>query len=125
MRFQAVRQAGCIAVTVTHQERQERPMPYGQRSRIGKGPPASELEAGSFPELCRLLGVGPGANWPDRFGASLYAWAKSTIKGPIRTLSLFSGTGGLDIAFHDAGFQIETAVEIDERFAATLRANAE
>ena len=52
------------------------------------------------------------------------AWAKSAIKTPIRTLSLFSGAGGLDIAFHDAGFQIESAVEIEERFAATLRANA-
>ena len=50
-------------------------------------------------------------------------WARFAIKTPIRTLSLFSGAGGLDIAFHDAGFQIESAVEIDERFAATLRAN--
>jgi C-5 cytosine-specific DNA methylase len=33
------------------------------------------------------------------------------------------GCGGLDIAFHDAGFQIDTAVEIDGRFAATLCAN--
>jgi DNA (cytosine-5)-methyltransferase 1 len=86
--------------------------------------PEVERKAGSFPELCRLLGVGPGPNWPDRFGAALSTWARSTIKTPIRTLSLFSGAGGLDIAFHDAGFQIETAVEIDERFAATLRVNA-
>jgi DNA (cytosine-5)-methyltransferase 1 len=52
------------------------------------------------------------------------AWARSAIESPIRTFSLFSGAGGLDIAFHDAGFQIECAVEIDERFANTLRANA-
>jgi DNA (cytosine-5)-methyltransferase 1 len=71
-----------------------------------------------------LLGAEPGPTWPDRFGTAMSTWAQGAIKGPIRTLSLFSGAGGLDIAFHDAGFRIETAVEIDERFAATLRANA-
>ncbi len=81
-------------------------------------------EEGSCARLCRELGVDPGPNWPDRFGAAVSAWAMSAIKAPIPTLSLFTGAGGLDIAFHDAGFQIESAVEIDERFAATLRANA-
>ncbi|MBF0133313.1 MAG: DNA cytosine methyltransferase [Magnetococcales bacterium] len=81
-------------------------------------------ENGPFKDLCRILGVDHGPNWHDRFGLALSAWAKLTIKSPIRTLSLFSGAGGLDIGFHDAGFQIECAVEIDERFAATLKANA-
>jgi DNA (cytosine-5)-methyltransferase 1 len=83
-----------------------------------------ESEEGSFAELCRLLGVRSGPNWPDRFGQAIKTWARSAIKSPIRTLSLFSGAGGLDIAFHEAGFQIECAVEIDERFANTLKANA-
>lgn len=81
-------------------------------------------ESRSFSALSRSLGVAPGPNWPDRFGAALSAWAKATLRRPIRTLSLFSGAGGLDIGFHDAGFQIEKAVEIDQRFAASLRANA-
>lgn len=98
-------------------------MPTVQRMFFDLASPAIKSPAGSFAELCALLGAGPGPNWPDRFGAALNAWARSAIKTPIRVLSLFSGAGGLDIAFHDAGFQIETAIEIDERFAATLRAN--
>ena len=83
-----------------------------------------EAESGSFEELCQLLGVYPGPNWPDRFGSAMNGWSRSTLKTPINTLSLFSGAGGLDVAFHDAGFNIKYAVEIDERFAATLKANA-
>ncbi|HUQ69901.1 MAG TPA: DNA cytosine methyltransferase [Planctomycetaceae bacterium] len=41
----------------------------------------------------------------------------------IRTLSLFTGAGGLDIGFHDAGFDIVEMVEIDRRFCETLRRN--
>jgi len=41
----------------------------------------------------------------------------------IPTLSLFSGAGGLDIGFSQVGFDIKVAVEIDERFTATLHAN--
>lgn len=41
----------------------------------------------------------------------------------IKTLSLFSGAGGLDIGFHQAGFQIEASVELSEKYAATLRTN--
>lgn len=42
----------------------------------------------------------------------------------IRTLSLFSGAGGLDIGFHDAGFEIVAAVEIEPSYAATLIENS-
>ena len=42
---------------------------------------------------------------------------------PIRTLSLFSGAGGLDIGFHDAGFEIVDVVELEARFVETLKAN--
>lgn len=42
----------------------------------------------------------------------------------IRTLSLFSGGGGLDIGFHDAGFHAFDAVEIEPRYAASLEANS-
>jgi DNA (cytosine-5)-methyltransferase 1 len=83
-----------------------------------------ESSRASFWIMCKELGVSDGPNWADRFGQALHTWAASAIRGPIRTLSLFSGAGGLDIGFHDAGFTVETAVEIDERFAATLKGNA-
>lgn len=70
------------------------------------------------------LGVSYQAGWPDVFGKAIYDWATKTVTPPIKTLSLFSGGGGLDIAFHDAGFSILEMVEIDERFAATLEANS-
>ncbi|MFC1986266.1 DNA cytosine methyltransferase, partial [Chloroflexota bacterium] len=41
----------------------------------------------------------------------------------IRTLSLFTGAGGLDIGFHQAGFTITQCIEIDNRFCETLTAN--
>ena len=42
---------------------------------------------------------------------------------PIRTLSLFTGAGGLDIGFHKAGYDIKVCVEIEEKFCKTLRDN--
>jgi len=42
----------------------------------------------------------------------------------IKTLSLFSGAGGLDIGFHQAGFDVLAAVEIEPAFVATLQANS-
>lgn len=45
------------------------------------------------------------------------------MKSGIKTLSLFSGAGGLDIGFHNAGFDVVACVEIDPRFARSLSAN--
>ncbi|GAA5531419.1 DNA cytosine methyltransferase [Herpetosiphon gulosus] len=42
---------------------------------------------------------------------------------PIRTISLFSGGGGLDIGFHRAGFHILACVEIDNLACKTLEKN--
>ncbi|MET3953103.1 DNA cytosine methyltransferase [Arthrobacter sp. UYEF36] len=42
---------------------------------------------------------------------------------PIKTLSLFSGAGGLDIGFHQAGFEVVAAVEIEPQYALTLDRN--
>ncbi len=44
-------------------------------------------------------------------------------KGPIKTLSLFSGAGGLDIGFHQAGYDIVACVEIEANYCKTLDAN--
>ena len=59
--------------------------------------------ASSFSSFCKAIGVEEGMNWADRFGRALRHWTASSSMQPIRTLSLFSGVGGLDIGFHDAG----------------------
>ena len=40
-------------------------------------------------------------------------------------LSLFTGIGGLDIGFHEAGFNIVSCVEIEKVFCDTLRVNCD
>jgi DNA (cytosine-5)-methyltransferase 1 len=42
----------------------------------------------------------------------------------IKTLSLFSGAGGLDLGFHQADFDIVACVEIEEKYCRTLEANS-
>jgi DNA (cytosine-5)-methyltransferase 1 len=78
-----------------------------------------------FSSFCDEMDVKSSPGWPDHFGKALFQWsrAKRNFRS-IRTLSLFSGAGGLDIGFHDAGFQIVEAIEIDQKFALTLSANA-
>lgn len=61
--------------------------------------------------------------WPDRFGELM----RRSLQWPadqLRTLSLFSGGGGLDIAFHDAGFDVVEMVELSPSYCATLTHNA-
>ena len=76
-------------------------------------------------QMLAALGVEAGPAWPDRFGQALRMWLTARGHHPIRTLSLFSGGGGLDIAFHDVGFEVLEMVEIEPQFAATLSANAQ
>src|SRR5947209_8474062 len=42
---------------------------------------------------------------------------------PVKTISLFTGAGGLDIGFHAAGFEVLACVEIDPNYCKTLEAN--
>jgi DNA (cytosine-5)-methyltransferase 1 len=44
-------------------------------------------------------------------------------KAGIPTLSLFSGAGGLDLGFLEAGFDIRACVEIDPTYCQTLKSN--
>lgn len=79
----------------------------------------------SFSKVVDRFGIrlNSGA-WADEFGCAVRRTiATIDPDPPIRTLSLFSGAGGLDIGFFDAGFQIVDTVEIDDRFVATLRSN--
>jgi DNA (cytosine-5)-methyltransferase 1 len=62
--------------------------------------------------------------WPDEFGKALREWVRRQLDAPIKILSLFSGCGGLDIAFHDAGFDVIQMVEVDSRFTQTLEVNS-
>lgn len=85
---------------------------------------ATEGAASSFEKLLCVLGTSdtlPG--WPDAFGVALRVQASAAIKAPIQTISLFSGGGGLDIAFHDAGFHIKQMVELEPRYVQTLALN--
>lgn len=86
-------------------------------------PKMKTLKVSTFDKIQTAMKLTETAGWPDKFGRALRAWSGTAIGKPIRTLSLFSGAGGLDIGFHDAGFSAHTMVEIDERFAATLAAN--
>jgi DNA (cytosine-5)-methyltransferase 1 len=79
-----------------------------------------------FDRLLHLLNVADNIPaWPDAFGAALHAWIHTTLRTPIRTLSLFSGGGGLDIAFHDTGFSLTHMIEIDSRYVETLTLNSQ
>ena len=60
--------------------------------------------------------------WPDTFGELLYKKIKNVNN--IQILSLFSGGGGLDIGFRDAGFNIVECVEIEKKFVETLEKNS-
>lgn len=83
--------------------------------------------ADSFTKNCAQLGCDiASSGWPDHFGRIMRdaIVREDNGKEPIRVLSLFSGAGGLDIGFHDAGFQIIESVEIEKKFCASLAANS-
>ena len=86
--------------------------------------PALTDSKNTFTDFCQALDVELKNSWQGAFGTALHSWVKDTLPKPIRTLSLFSGAGGLDIGFHDAGFEIVEQVEIEDKFVASLRANS-
>jgi len=77
-----------------------------------------------FQESIDFLDIGEIPGWPDHFGNSFNKWSVSKNTTKIKTLSLFSGGGGLDIAFHDMGFDIVECVEIERKFADSLLINS-
>ncbi len=76
-----------------------------------------------FQEMLAFLGVSNQTAWTDDFGKSLRKSMMQQGYAPIKTLSLFSGGGGLDIAFHDAGFEIIQMVELEAKYIQTLKHN--
>ncbi|MCX6024532.1 MAG: DNA cytosine methyltransferase [Chloroflexi bacterium] len=85
----------------------------------------SDVEATTlpFPAMLEAIGVEYATAWPDRLGVALSEWAQSNVQSNIPTLSLFAGAGGLDLGFRQTGFDVKLAVEIEQRFVQTLKAN--
>ncbi len=78
----------------------------------------------SFSAICDSLGCENNSPaWPDKFGAAIKKWLEDNNVPEIKTLSLFSGAGGLDIGFSDVGFDIVSSVEIERKFCDTLELN--
>ena len=78
----------------------------------------------TFSFVCRKLKCENNTPaWPDIFGRAIDSWLASHNEPKIRTLSLFSGAGGLDIGFSDLGFEIISSVEIEPKFCDTLELN--
>jgi len=77
-----------------------------------------------FSDVLSALEVDQDGGWPDRFGRGLRPHVVGRLRKEIRVLSLFSGGGGLDIGFHDAGFSIIECNEIEKDFAKTLDENS-
>lgn len=84
-----------------------------------------KAQGNRFGEICESLGVeGNAPAWPDEFGKQIARYLEEHEIPPIRTLSLFSGAGGLDIGFSDVGFDIIESVEIERKFCETLILNS-
>jgi len=78
-----------------------------------------------FQQILSILDVRQEADWTDNFGKSLSQKVRQQGITPVKTLSLFSGGGGLDIAFHDAGFEIIEMVELEAKYVQTLQKNSQ
>lgn len=78
-----------------------------------------------FNSICDKIGCENDCPaWPDQFGSAISKWLVNNGERKIRTLSLFSGAGGLDIGFNDVGFDIVSSVEIENKFCETLELNS-
>ncbi len=78
-----------------------------------------------FQQILSILDVRQEAAWTDNFGKSLHRKLQQQGITPIKTLSLFSGGGGLDIAFHNSGFEIIEMVELEAKYVQTLQKNSQ
>ncbi|GAB4464745.1 MAG: hypothetical protein OHK0037_19060 [Elainellaceae cyanobacterium] len=86
---------------------------------------SKQLNPQWFQQILSILDVRQEAAWTDNFGKSLRQKLQQQGIAPVKTLSLFSGGGGLDIAFHDAGFEIIEMVELEAKYVQTLQQNSQ
>ena len=78
----------------------------------------------SYEEICGNL-AGKSYLNPDEFGKALRAWSGGALKQDIKIVALFSGAGGLDIGFCDAGFKLIESVELEAKFVKSMLFNQE
>lgn len=78
-----------------------------------------------FQQILATLEVKQETGWTDNFGKSLRQYLTQQGVTPVKTLSLFSGGGGLDIAFHDSGFEIIQMIELEAKYIQTLSKNSQ
>lgn len=76
----------------------------------------------SYKEICSKIS-GRENLYPDEFGKAIKKWAKKNLEKQINIVALFSGAGGLDIGFCDAGFTLIESVELEEKFVQTMLHN--
>ena len=76
-----------------------------------------------FSDLLQSLEIDEQKYSSDLFGARLHSWAKGTVRN-IKVVSIFSGAGGLDIGFRDAGFDVVSHLEIEKDFCTSLDLNS-
>jgi DNA (cytosine-5)-methyltransferase 1 len=84
----------------------------------------SSVTRNSYKEICSKISENELLS-PDQFGKAIKNWGKNNIKEKINIVALFSGAGGLDIGFCDAGFSLIESVELEEKFVKTMKFNQE
>jgi len=75
-------------------------------------------------EIADFFDLNLNTAWLDDFSKKLYSWSLSHIPN-IQVISIFSGAGGLDIGFRDAGFNILSHLELENDFCETLNLNSD
>jgi DNA (cytosine-5)-methyltransferase 1 len=77
-----------------------------------------------FDSIIDFFSLDETAPYLDTFGARVFDWAKINVP-EINVISIFSGAGGLDIGFRDAGFKVVSHLELEEDFCRTLNMNSD
>lgn len=87
---------------------------------------AEETRAASswFHSILNDLSIENTTGWPDHFGRAIRQWLGENGHQLIPMLSVFSGGGGLDIGFADAGFAATAMIELENKYVRTLQANS-
>lgn len=82
----------------------------------------TKIEKNNYEEICSSIS-NKNILSPDDFGKAINKWSKKALSKKINVVALFSGAGGLDIGFCDAGFSLIESVELEEKFVQTMLHN--